>query len=241
MRYFRFRYGQSPQRGRWLTLIIISCLAQISTAADQTEFPKTTEALEQRYIDEVMAHQQYGAYASRAEEEGYPNFAHLFRSLAASEAVHARNFKRLLTELGAKIPDSPVTEPEVGGTRDNIRRATTVEKDEIDNEYPGILESIADENHQEAIDNITYAWQAEKQHRELINKIQKAAKSWFSLLVERIEGKPSRYYVCQVCGSTLTELPGEQCPICEHEVSHYQEVPGFPGVPKPKQKPYRPF
>jgi rubrerythrin len=239
--YAKFGLCTNPLPGRWLAFIIIISLSAPCAADHQTEFPKTTESLKQRYIDEVVAHQHYGAYAKKAEEEGYPNFAHLFRSLAASEAVHARNFKRLLTELGAEIPEPPVTGLQVAGTRDNIGRATTVETNEIDNEYPGILESIADENHQEAIENITYAWQAEKQHRELISKIHKAAKSWFSLLVERIEGKPSHYYVCQICGSTLTELPGNQCPICGHDVSNYQEVPGFPGVRKPKDKPYRPF
>jgi hypothetical protein len=45
--------------------------------------------------------------------------------------------------------------------------------------YPKILETIAAENHEQAILFITYAWKAEKQHRKLILKIKKASKRFF--------------------------------------------------------------
>jgi rubrerythrin len=211
-------------------VLLLAFITGNAIAAEITQYPATVKALQQRYADEVVAHQKYSMYAQQAEKEDYPNIAHLFRSLAASEAVHARNFKRLLTELGneAITPETP--EFHSTNTKQNIRDASSVEANEIDREYPAILESIKSENHEEAIQNITYAWEAERQHRDLILKIKKASRRFFGLLAGHIEGIPTRYHVCQICGSTLTELPPRQCPICGHSASSYTEVPGFPGV-----------
>lgn len=211
----------------WLTLLLALGWNAGAWAAT-ADYPKTIEALQQRYVDEVQAHSKYGAYAKKAVEEDYPNIAYLFRALAASEAVHARNFATLLKELGADVPSVP-SSVEVTTTRKHLKQATDVEADEIDREYPEILKRIEPEGYSKAIENITYAWEAEKQHRELILKIRNASVRFFGLLVKHIEGDPTRYYVCDICGSTTNELPATQCPICRHPAQHYEEVPGYPG------------
>lgn len=218
-----------PKAGFGLQVVCLLAMAWAAVpgrAAQAGAYPETTRALQERYVDEVRAHRQYGAYARRAMQDGYPNIAHLFRALSMSEAVHARNFRALLQELGAETP-SVIDGFTVGSTRENLKRATTVEAQEIDKEYPEILDRIRPEGHQRAIQSITWAWQAEQQHRELILKIRKAATYFFGMLVRRIEDKPTHYYVCQVCGSTLTEIPAHQCPICGSPVEDYLEIPGF--------------
>jgi len=112
-------------------------------------------------------------------------------------------------------------------TREHLQLAAAVEAAEIDKEYPAILERIEEEQNVQATRFITYAWQAEQQHRDLILQIKKAASWYFGMLVSKIEGSPTRYFVCQVCGSTVIELPGYHCPICDHPPEQYQEVPGF--------------
>jgi rubrerythrin len=207
------------------TIILILPTSTVWAASNA----QTIEALKDRYQDEVSAHQAYVAYADRACREGYPNIAHLFKSLAASEGVHARNFKKLLQELKVDIQSIPMPKAqEAGSTRSNLKHATTVERDEIDHEYPAILKRIASEANHDAITSITYAWKAEQQHRDLIVKIYNAAKRWFGLLVGRIEGGESHYHVCSICGSTLTEIPQDKCPICAQSVSHYREVVAYP-------------
>jgi len=210
-----------------LALAAVALLAPLAGFPGSPQYPKTVAALQERYADEVQAHQKYGAYAEQAGEEGYPQIAYLFTALAASETVHARNFKALLGELGVQ-DHAPAIGFEIATTRENLQQATHVETDEIDREYPEILEQIRPENHAAAIRDITYAWEAEKQHRDLIVKIHGAASRWFGLLVRRIEGEPTHYYVCRVCGSTLTEVPAEWCPICGHSIEHYEAIPGFP-------------
>jgi len=214
----------APHFFAWL-LLGLSCLAGAGAVVNAApgRFPLTAAALQERYADEIIAHRQYGAYAKHAEKENYPAIAHLFRTLAASEAVHARNFARLLRELGGD-PVDPATRFELSGTREHLQQAATVEAAEIDQEYPAILDRISPEQHEQAIQFITYAWKAEQQHRDLIRQIKKGASWFFGTLVSRIEGSPTRYFVCQICGSTVTELPTRQCPICDHPPEEYREV-----------------
>lgn len=199
-------------------------------ARDASKFPLTIASLQDRYRDEMQAKYKYTAYGVKAREEGYPHIAYLFDSLAYSETVHARNFARLLKDLGVETEPLPKFDFEVLKTKDNIKHATAVEMDEIAHRYPNIIEEIQVEEHEEAIQFMTYAWKAEGQHRDLLQKIQKAAKRYFGMLAAYIEGEATHYYVCEVCGSTLTELPTGSCPICGQPASHYNEVPGFPGV-----------
>jgi rubrerythrin len=196
--------------------------ATVCVAAD---YPETVQALQERYQDEVEAHVSYNAFSDKALADGYPNSAYLFKSLAASEAIHARNFKRILEALGAEVPREPLQPRPVESTRDNIMHATGVETDEIDHRYPTLLSRITPENHQAAIDNLTWAWEAEKQHRELLGRMQDAAKNWFKFLIAHIEGEYVDYHVCQICGSTLVEQPAEYCPVCGEPAHHYKQIP----------------
>lgn len=218
--------------GLFAGLMITSGILALTGAGDTGVYPRTVDALESRYADEITANRKYSTYADKALQENYPNISHLFTALAASEAVHAQNFARLLSELGIETDKLIATESAVDSTRENIAHATAVEAAEIDHEYPKILETIAPEKHDDAITIITYAWKAEQQHRDLMLRIKKAAGRYFGLLASHIEGEQARYYVCRICGSTLTELPERQCPICGHDVKEYEEVTPSEGVVK---------
>lgn len=226
-----FGKGGNPVVKSFIAFLLLAEVIFVSSALAQPgkQYPLTIEALKERYVDEIMAHRKYSAYSKRACAEGYPNIAHLFKALAASESVHARNFATLLSELGINPKALPVSgKVDVASTRYNLKHAATVERDEIDRKYPKILEKIKPENHKKAIQYIRYAWEAEKQHRELIVKIQKAAVRWFGILANRIEGKDSHYYVCQICGSTLMEKSGDHCPICKKPMSEYRKISPYP-------------
>lgn len=212
----------------YLSVPLFFVLSSLCFAQSPEEYELTVDALQKRYADEMIAHRKYTMYGERACAEGYPNIAHLFKALSYSEGIHARNFKELLSGLGAEPDESLFNgKIEIESTKYNLKHAANVERDEIDHEYPDILSSIRAEDHGESISSINYAWQAEKQHRDLILKIQKAALKWFGLLVSRIEGKESHYYVCQICGSTLMEKSGKNCPICERPMSQYQTIEAF--------------
>ena len=197
-------------------------LITISFANAQSKYPETIAALQVAYRGEIQAHLNYMAYAQKADSENYPNIGHLFVSLATSESIHARNFKKALSDLGVDVKEMPKPEIKVSSTKENLKNATQVELQEIDQKYPQLVEKIKPENHEAAIRNISYAWESEKQHRDLIQKIQSGTGILFGVLTRTIEKTPTRYFVCQNCGSTLVELPKDICPICRGSVSEYK-------------------
>jgi rubrerythrin len=190
----------------------------------QSEYNETIFVLQTLYQDEMQAVHNYRAYAQKAVTEKYPNIAKLFMTLAASETVHARNFKDCLSGLGVKTQQFPQPQVKVDSTRNNLKFATAVELEEIDKKYPEFMEQIRPENHMPAIQFITYAWESEKQHRELLKKIKSGTGMFFGLLTKRIEGNPYQYFVCQNCGSTLSEIPASTCPICGGPAAKYTEI-----------------
>jgi len=196
----------------------------VSFANAQSRYPETIAVLQIAYRSEIQANLAYMAYAQKAISENYPNIGHLFVSLATSESIHARNFKKLLSDLGVEVKEMPKSEIIVSSTKKNLKNATQVELQEIDQKYPQFVEKVKLEMHEGALQNITYAWESEKQHRDLIQKIESGTGVLFGVLTRTIEKTPTRFFVCQNCGSTLQELPKDSCPICKSPVSNYKEV-----------------
>ena len=206
-----------------LLFILLFLLPEFFVGA-QSKYPKTVYALQERYRDEVHAVHKYLDYAQQALSEDYPHIAYLFIALAASESIHARNFKKLLSDLGVDVEEIPKPEFKVSSTRENLKFAATVEIVEINRIYPRLIEGMKPEEYEAAIQDITYAWKAEEQHHDLMEKVLSGTGVFFGLLAKKIEKTDVRFFVCQRCGSTLTELPKDICPICKGPVARYEEV-----------------
>ncbi len=118
-----------------------------------------------------------------------------------------------------------MSKPEIKclGTKENLKNAL-ISTPKMDQKYPHLLKGLNRRKHEAAIRNITYAWESEKQHRDLIKKMQSGTGIFFGVLAKTIEKTPVRYFVCQKCGSTLVELPKDSCPICKSSVSGYKVV-----------------
>lgn len=219
MRNTRFRFFLIFIGGILLCIIIL-----LPFVNAQIQYPKTISVLEAAYNGEIQAYQRYMAYAEKANSENYTNIAKIFIAIAASEAIHARNFKILLSELGLKVTEPQKIKIEDSSTKENLKQATNGELQEIDTKYPQFIKEIEPEKHEGAIRNITYAWESEKQHRKLIRKIQLGTGMFFGMISKKIEETPMEYFVCQNCGSTLRELPKDNCPICKHSVLNYKKI-----------------
>jgi len=220
---------EKTDRYRYLSIsIAMVCIFAFLLSAvcinAQSRYPETISVLQTLYQDEVQAFNDYQAYSKKAVSEKYPNIAKLFMAIATSESIHARNFKKVLADIGAEAEEVPEFEPKVSSTRKNLKLATAVELEEIDNKYPQLIKQITPENHADAIQYITYAWEAEKQHRALLKKIKSGTGIFFGFLTQKIEGSPSPYFVCQNCGSTLSEIPESACPICGGPSAKYIEI-----------------
>ena len=207
----------------FFSLFVITTFLASSSYA-QLEYAETIAVLRQGYYGEIQAQRNYLVFAGKAEFDKYHNIANLFISLAASEEVHAKNFKKILNDLGVSLDEPAEIEIKVSRTKENLKYAVGVELSEIDKQYPGFIKRIENENYAEAIKNITYAWEAEKQHRGLIEKIRSNIGIFFGIIARKIESSPTKYFVCATCGSTVIELPQYYCPICKGPVSAYREV-----------------
>lgn len=191
----------------------------------EMKYPETIAVIQAVYRDESRAEVRYAAFAGKAQEEGYPRIAKFFMALSVSEGIHARNACKVLTELES-APEEERFEPEVATTRENLKFATSFEINIVEHVFPDFLAKITPENHASAIRSLVNELETERQHLDLLKKIQKGTGAFFGMLVKKFEGTTVDYFVCQVCGATTVELPPGVCPICKSDVAKYKMVEG---------------
>jgi rubrerythrin len=190
----------------------------------QSKYSETVAVLQRAYTSEIQAYLNYLSYAEKAKLENYPGLAYFFYSFAIAELVHARNFKQVLSVLGVPGWEPPKPEVKVFSTKVNLKSALAFEMADIDQRYPQFVEEAKPEAHEGALRNLNYAWNTEKQHRDLIQKMQSGTGIFFGILAKKMEQPPLKFFICQTCGSTVQELPDQVCPICKSPVSVYKEV-----------------
>lgn len=214
-------------RRRFLQLLLLTPVVQLlygKLAGASDDFQTTITALKKGYEAETGAHRRYVLFGRLARENGYTGIAYLYTSLATSEIIHAKNYKRILDTLGVALDEIPEKEIPVGDTKENLIYAAERELNSINNTYPAILDEIKAEGNAEAIKVVEYSWSSHKQHLDIINKIRRWSPSFFETVARKIDEKTDRYFVCEVCGSTVTEIPENACPVCEQPVSNYRLI-----------------
>ncbi|NWF35327.1 rubrerythrin family protein [Mariprofundus sp. KV] len=202
--------------------------AHIVLAAEKPaqQHRETLAVMQMLYGIEVRAAHRFQLFSDRASAEGYASIAHLFKAIAFSETIHADHFKALIESLGDKTATIDLSSIKVASTDDNLAYASTTELAEINSQYPRYIRRIAPEGHQQAQQYIEYAWEAEKHHRKLIEEMQSQTARLFNKVLATFGAAGGkRYYVNQTCGTTVTELPEDHCPVCHMPVATYIEVP----------------
>ena len=101
---------------------------------------KTHENLKEAFARESQANRRYLYFAEKAEVEGYPDVAALFRSVAEGETGHAFGHFDFLADVG-----DPVTGVEVGETDDNLKSAIEGETYEYTEMYPAFAKTAREE------------------------------------------------------------------------------------------------
>jgi rubrerythrin len=189
------------------------------------QYPKSIEALQKGVVAETAAHRRYVEFGQHANSEGYKGLAYLYTALATSELIHAQNYRRVLTTLGELVAEPEIAPVTVGTAKDNLIYAAEREMHSIENTYPSLLQSVESEGQATVIAAIRYSWSSHKQHLEIIEKIRRWSPSFFETVARKIDEKTDRYYVCEICGSTVTEIPVDGCPICGESAAGYRLIP----------------
>ena len=122
---------------------------------------KTEENLKEAFAGESQANRRYLYFAQKADVEGYPDIAALFRSVAEGETGHAFGHFDFLAEGGV---GDPATDLPVGPTEDNLKSAIHGETYEYTEMYPGFAKTARDEGFDEVAEWLETLARAEKSH-----------------------------------------------------------------------------
>ena len=163
----------------------------------------TEENLQSAFAGESQANRRYLFFADKAEKEGYPQVARLFRAAAEAETIHARNHFAAMDG--------------VGSTRDNLMAGAIGEHYEFTRMYPPFIEQAESENNERARISFEYANEVEQIHHKYFEKTLKAFEAGQQL-------KDEPYFVCPVCGNTVAGEAPEKCPICGTPRSQFKRV-----------------
>jgi rubrerythrin len=163
----------------------------------------TTENLQAAFAGESQANRKYLAFAKKADEDGFPQIARLFRATAQAETVHALSHFNVM-----------------GGVKDtaeNLKAAINGEGYEFKEMYPKFLAEAEKDNNEPAVSTFKHALAVEKTHHGLYGNALESLTSGKDLPKAPI-------FVCSICGNTvLNEAPGI-CPICGAPRTRFSEV-----------------
>lgn len=163
----------------------------------------TKDNLEAAFAGESQANRKYLAFAMKAEQDGFPQVAKLFRAAAEAETIHA--LAHFLVMEGVK------------STADNLKEAIAGENHEHTSMYPGFIETAKQEGNRAAVRSFSYANSVEKIHE---TKYIAAA----SAVAEGRDLPAKKLYVCPVCGNVEEDAPPERCPVCGAPGASFREV-----------------
>jgi len=153
----------------------------------------TKANLEAAFAGESQAHMKYAIFADKAEREGYPEIARLFRAISYAERVHATNHLRKLSGIG--------------DTATNLEVASGGENYENTEMYPAFDAVAKLQKEKDAIRSFYYALEAEKIHEVMYTEARESV-----IAGNDIETDP--VFVCPVCGHTAIGEAPDKCPVC---------------------------
>jgi rubrerythrin len=163
----------------------------------------TSKNLKDAFSGESQANRTYLAFAKKAEKEGLPQIAKLFRAAALAETVHALNHLEILGKTKT--------------TLENLETAVSGETFEFDEMYPKYIDIAKKEGNKRAV------WSF-----DVANKVEKIHAGLFSKAIESLENKTelvdTDYYVCKVCGNTVETSAPEMCSICGATKEQFEKI-----------------
>ncbi len=157
--------------------------------------------LKAAFAGESQAAEKYLVFAEKAEAEGLPNVANLFRAISFAETRHARNHFRVMAGIGA--------------TADNLQTAFEGESFEIDEMYPAYVEVAKVQGDKQAFKSMHWALKAEMDHKRMYAEAREKVLAGSDVAAQPVS-------VCLVCGHTVIGDVPDKCPVCAAAASAYR-------------------
>lgn len=176
----------------------------------------TAENLRSAFGGESQAYQRYQVWGDKAEKEGYPKVALLFRAIADAEQVHASNHFSAHDNVEGGFLAASAGEFGIGTTAENLAGAIAGEDHEIEQMYPAYKIVAEGQNEKDAVTSFHYSLEAEKIHSKLFSEAKEAVEAGEDYDIESV-------HICQTCGHTITDSTPEQCPVCGEDSEEYKD------------------
>ena len=163
----------------------------------------TSDNLQDAFAGESQANRKYLAFAKKADAEGKPQIAKLFRATAEAETVHAHAHFRVLD--GVK------------GTAENLQAAIEGEGFEFQQMYPKFVAEAEAEAAGAATASFKNAMAVEAIHHGL-----------YSQALATFQGggdmQSMAIHVCDICGNTVLGDTPDKCSVCGAAKDRFHEV-----------------
>ena len=163
----------------------------------------TMDNLQDAFAGESQANRKYLFFAEKADKEGKPGIARLFRATAEAETVHARNHLGVMGDINS--------------TGDNLKAAIEGESHEFNSMYPDFIQQAKSEGNQRAEVSFNHANAVEKIHHGLYQQALETLEAGKDL-------KEDPYFVCQICGNTVAGAAPDKCPFCGAPASKFTRI-----------------
>jgi rubrerythrin len=163
----------------------------------------TNDNLKDAFAGESQANRKYLAYAKKAEADGFPQVAKLFRAAAEAETVHAHAHLRAMDGIRS--------------TEENLKDAIAGEGFEFKEMYPPYVASAEEEGDKRAAISFKNALFVEETHHGLYSEALKAVQAGQDLPAQKI-------HVCSICGHTHYGGAPDRCPVCNAPADRFLEI-----------------
>ncbi|MGA2889110.1 MAG: rubrerythrin family protein [Terracidiphilus sp.] len=171
------------------------------------------------YESESNAYIMYTAYAERADADGLPGAASLFRATARTEQIHASNNAHLIRKLGGE-PEAQIQQVEVKTTLENLTTALVNEVYEIDSMYPRFLAENRSTNNS-AAQTLTWALETKRTNAHLLSE---EIEQMGAVGTDSLASTPVDFFVRPVCGYVSKTPEPERCWNCNHLCSTFETI-----------------
>lgn len=179
--------------------------AAVAEAPAPPRVEDTATNVKLAFGQEMNAKERYLDLAKKADLEGYPAVARLFRACARAEEVHAQRLLEAVASSGAYEARFTMQRPVVATTPENLEASIERERYEVEQFYPPLIEKARAEGSTVAVRGMTFAYSAEREHLLLLT----AAREHLA----QPDASPA-IYVCPTCGKTVEALGFAKCPNC---------------------------
>ncbi len=160
----------------------------------------------------------FGAFAAKADEEGYAGIASLFRAAKRSQEVHVAALQKAMEALSVKAADDGTPAlPGVEGTKANLAAALSWIDAERRDHLGDATAAARSEGKRDAETALNYT-------RQALTEIARYMRPASTANLDDFRASKVPYYVDRTCGFVVAKLDFKKCPVCYSKVDNFEKV-----------------